>query len=94
MTPSINQIDKLQVNNIVYAPKESQVKEERQSLTSKLKRALILGNMNKQHVKLRFKNADGLHFETVATIWGLTENYVILKGARMIPIHSLTDIIL
>lgn len=88
----IQQIDKANVNNLVYNSPKIVNEEEKKVIMAKLNRALILGNLSKQHVTLKFQNAEGISFKTEATIWGLTQHYVILKGARMIPIHSITGV--
>lgn len=58
----------------------------------KLMRALQLGNLHKQHVHLRFKHENGETYETHATVWAVTERYVVLKGGVTIPIHSIYEI--
>lgn len=66
--------------------------QERDTRKRKLLKALTLGNIYKQHVKLRFKNAQNHILQTEATIWAITEFHVILKSHVMIPIRSITDV--
>ena len=94
MENKVQTIDKSNINILTYKKTDALYQSKDKSIRqAKLERALLLGNGNKQHVKIVFKNAEGLIFDTEATIWGLTENYVILKGARMIPIKSIIEII-
>ena len=53
-----------------------------------LQKALKLGNTYKSHVKLVFLNAQGETMSTVATVWAITERFVVLKSNMMIPITS------
>ena len=64
--------------------KESEVK----TLNGKLKRAIALGNLEHQKVRIYFKDDQGdKYVET--TIWGLTDNEIVLKKNVVIPIHRL-----
>jgi len=59
----------------------------------KLDRAMKLGNLFKETVKLKFRNRDG-HLEvSEAFVLTVTERYVILRGGLSIPIDSIYDII-
>ena len=58
----------------------------------KLERALKLGNLFKHHVEVIFINQHGERLKTTATIWAVTEAYVVLKGGKVIPINSICDI--
>ena len=58
-----------------------------------LDRALKLGNLYKRKVKIIFQNSLSHVLETEATIWAVTENYIMLKGGKIIPIRSIMDVI-
>ena len=57
-----------------------------------LMKSLTLGNLYKQHVHLSFKDKGGVILKTTATVWAVTESYVILKGGLHIPIKSISEI--
>lgn len=56
-----------------------------------LNRALILGNAYRRKVKIIFSTSDGLR-QVETTIWAVTEENVILKGGRLIPIKSVNKV--
>ncbi|MCB0401574.1 MAG: hypothetical protein KDD41_05785 [Flavobacteriales bacterium] len=61
---------------------------ERQKRVS---RAMTLGNTSKSKVKIVFEDAEGI--KTVeTTIWGVTDNNVILKRTTIIPINRIHQI--
>ena len=56
-----------------------------------LQRALVLGNLERQKVKIIFEDTMGI--KTVeTTIWGITDTQVILKQAILIPLQRIIDI--
>lgn len=65
---------------------------KRQERYQKLKKALVLGNVYKNHVRLLMINNAQQHIQTKATIWAVTEKYVTLKGGVIIPIGSIMDV--
>ena len=61
---------------------------ERQSLINK---AMTLGNTRKLKVKIVFEDAEGV--KTVdTTVWGVTDNNIILKQTTVIPIRRIHQI--
>lgn len=54
-----------------------------------LNRALILGNAYRRKIKLTFETTDGLK-QVETTIWAVTEQNVLLKGGKFIPIRAIT----
>ena len=66
-------------------------KQKERSL--KLHKALLLGNNYKTHVKILFRNKHYKLIYTEATIWAVTESYVILKSRVLIPIRSVVDVL-
>lgn len=86
-------IDKSQVYGIKYLKHDVlESPQDKEARKSALHKALTLGNLHKQHVRIRFKNANNQMLETKATIWALTENYVVLKSHMMIPIQSIMNV--
>ena len=56
-----------------------------------LERALTLGNLEHNKIKIVFEDADGLK-QVETTVWGVTDKRVILKQGVLIPIHRIHDI--
>ena len=84
-------VDNLQVlrfgqNDILLLP------EEERKLKEKLARGLSLGNLFKSHVNIDFLNSEKRKMKIKATIWAVTEKYVVLKKGVTIPIDSVVDI--
>ena len=95
MEPKINytEVDKNTVHAIKFSGEDVlKTKEERSIRDSQLARAQTLGNLDKHHVRIRFKNEAGEDLETTVTIWAVTKNHVVLKGENLIPIISITQI--
>lgn len=58
---------------------------------SNLERALKLGNLEHNKIKIVFEDADGLK-QVETTVWGVTDKRVILKLGVLIPIHRIHEI--
>ena len=56
-----------------------------------LERALKLGNLEHNKIKIIFEDMDGVK-QVETTVWGVTDKRVILKQGIMIPIHSIYEI--
>ena len=59
---------------------------------AELDRALILGNVDHNKVKILFIDNEGLK-SVETTIWAVTEQRVILKSGMAIPIHRITEVV-
>ncbi len=59
-----------------------------------LNRALRLGNGYKRSVLIQFETVAGEPMETEATIWAVTEKYIMLKGGAVIPIRAILNVVL
>ena len=57
-----------------------------------LNRALLLGNLYKHKVVIKFRTLEGLTKQIAASVWALGEEYVSLKGGLNIPIRSVEDV--
>lgn len=91
-TNAITKVDKSQLLNRNFNKKpELTVHVDRKNIDHKLQRALKLGNLHKTSVNLRFISDREL-LQTEATIWAVTENYVMLKGGVMIPVECIIDV--
>lgn len=60
--------------------------------TSNLERALKLGNLEHNKIKIIFEDSTGLK-QVETTVWGVTDKRVILKQGVVIPIHRVYEII-
>lgn len=56
-----------------------------------LERALKLGNLEHNKIKIVFEDTDGIK-QVETTVWGVTDKRVILKQGIMIPIHRIYEI--
>lgn len=56
-----------------------------------LQRALSLGNLEREKVKIFFMDDHGLK-KVETTIWGITDKSVILKQATIIPLKRIVSI--
>lgn len=56
-----------------------------------LKRASVLGNIDHTKMKIVFKDNEGIK-KVHTTVWGVTDKYVILKGASLLPLHRIIKV--
>ncbi len=92
---TVTRIDKSVISNILFRNREILESSEDISLRSQdLSRAMSLGNLFKEKVRIQFETSYGELMETEATIWSVTEKNVLLKGGLMIPIHSISKVTL
>lgn len=66
-------------------------KEEMKIRLSDLERALKLGNLEHNKIKIIFEDTDGIK-QVETTVWGVTDKRVILKQGIMIPIHRIYEV--
>ena len=87
-------VDKAEVAHLSFLKEEVLSIEADQMIRKhNLNRALRLGNGYKRSVLIQFENAVGEAIETEATIWAVTEKYIMLKGGAVIPIHAIFNVI-
>lgn len=91
---TITRIDKSQLASITFGKNYNSEEGSLSVLRYNLQRALRLGNLYKNHVRIQFYNESGHYMETEATIWAVTEKYVMIKGGTVIPIDSIVDVTL
>ncbi len=58
---------------------------------SELERALKLGNMEHNKIKIIFEDSEGIK-QVNTTVWGVTDKRVILKQGVVIPIHRILEV--
>lgn len=89
MTPEFEIIDKETIANLHFPATD--VLDDHQAILkreSELKRALSLGNL--EHTKIKIYFEDNISKKIVeTTIWGVTDNSIILKQGVGIPIHRI-----
>jgi len=66
-------------------------KDEIQIRHSSLERALKLGNLEHNKIKIVFEDSTGIK-QVETTVWGVTDKRVILKLGVLIPIHRIHEI--
>lgn len=74
-------------------PKEDVVigDNDREMLKSQLQRANTLGNIEHHKVKIYFEDAEGKKM-VYTTIWGMTEEFILLKQNVFIPIQRIVKL--
>lgn len=65
---------------------------EREERQKTLNSALKLGNNHKHKVRIHFMDIHEETHQVVASVWAVTEKYVVLKNNIMIPISSIVKI--
>lgn len=91
---TITRVDKSQLANMTFNTEVNAPKIDSSLLKYKLNRALTLGNLYKTSVRIQFTSQNDEFLETEATIWAVTEKYVMLKGGVMLPIDCIIDVIM
>ncbi len=89
---SVTKVDKSQLTNFSFGKNENQEEGTRSLLRYNLQRALTLGNLYKSHVLILFYDENGNYMETEATVWAVSEKYIMIKGGTVIPIDSIIDV--
>lgn len=65
--------------------------EEIKNRFSNLERALKLGNLEHNKIKIIFEDSEGVK-QVNTTVWGVTDKRVILKQGVVIPIHRIHEV--
>jgi hypothetical protein len=65
--------------------------DHRKIRSSNLERALKLGNLEHNKIKIVFEDNEGMK-QVETTVWGVTDKRVILKQGIVIPIHRIHDV--
>ena len=88
-----SRIEKELIGNLHFPSSEVlKSKEEIQRRRVAFERAVILGNVEKNKVRVIFEDAKGMQ-EVETTIWGVTDERVILKGGVTIPLKRIWEVI-
>ena len=89
---SITKVDKSQLSNISFGINGNYHEDSPSLLRHKLNRALALGNLYKIHALILFCDQYGNYIETEATVWAVSEKYIMIKGGTVIPISAIIDV--
>lgn len=89
---NIQVVEKEQIKFLKF-PKDDVLKEKRdkQDRSINLNRALYLGNLEQEKVRITFQDDTGLK-RVETTIWGVTDTSVILKRAAIIPLARIVSV--
>lgn len=83
-------IDKEAIQQLTFSHTEPEVQNPLE-VQRQLTKAMILGNSHKHKVKLIFDSDGGLKM-VETTIWGLSDQRVILKKGLSIPIDNIIEV--
>ena len=88
----IETVQKEHIKSLQF-PKEELLasKLDRDQRCTNLKRALALGNLEQEKVKIVFIDNEG-YKRVETTIWGVTNKNVILKEATLIPLSRIISV--
>lgn len=91
-TPATDYVAKENISQLIFPKNDVLIDEikiiERQK---RVERAMTLGNTRKSKVRIVFEDVEGI--KTVeTTIWGVTDNNIILKKTTVIPIRRIHEI--
>ena len=86
-------IEKEDIPQLKFSKQEAlQTSKERHLRSFYLNRALQLGNLLKNKVKIYFKNHKDHLLQVHTTIWAVTTDFVVLKQGITIPKHRIVYI--
>jgi len=89
---SVLKVDKSRLAEISFGRYDFHESGLSSRLRYKLQRAVLLGNLYKCHSIIQFHDEQGRYMETEATVWAVTENYIMIKGGIVIPVHAIIDV--
>lgn len=91
---NITHIEKEEINNLHFAHDEVLLdKKEKVVRNRNLNRGLILGNAFHTKVRIIFETNETL-FQVETTIWGLGQDFVLLKQGTFIPRQRIHKVII
>lgn len=91
---TFEEISKEQVSALSYPAGDVLMDQElRKNRLRALHQATSLGNLERGKVRIRFVTADGPK-EVFTTIWHHSDEHVVLKGGKAIPVRSIVEVVL
>lgn len=90
---TIHSISKEELHTIHFCRHEVlRDSSERKWRLYNLQRALILGNTEHSHANITFQDEEGDLYKVQATIWCVSEKFIMLKGGKFIPINAIEKV--
>lgn len=85
-------IEKEEVSSLAF-PADEVLRKEREIVerNEQMKKAIALGNLEHQKVKIYFEDAQGCKC-VHTTIWAVTDKAIVLKQNSVIPIHRIVKL--
>lgn len=88
----VQTVEKEQIKFLKFPKKEVlQKKTDQVSRKVDLRRALALGNLEHEKVKIVFVDEQG-YKRVETTVWGITDKSVILKQSTVIPLQRIVSV--
>lgn len=82
-------VEKESISNLKFPEHEVLIDvNEKKIRMANLDRAMKLGNLEHNKIKIIFEDTEGIK-QVETTVWGVTDNRVILKQGVVIPIHRI-----
>lgn len=92
LNSNIENVEKEQIKFFKFPKKDVlDVKGDKLNRSIDLRRALYLGNLERQKVKIIFADDNGFK-KVETTIWGVTDKSVILKQSTLIPLQRIISV--
>jgi uncharacterized protein (UPF0248 family) len=89
MDTTFEKVEKEFVKELVFPEEDVLTSQElKKSRSKELDRALALGNLEHSKIKIYFEDSTSKKVVDT-TVWGVTDNRVILKQGNVIPIHRI-----
>lgn len=93
-TNKVENIDKERIGSLHFKSMDELMDEkDKLQRAIDLKIAEKLGNTHKGKAKIYFNSEEG-EFRVETTVWAATEKYIALKGGVLIPIRSISRVLL
>jgi 3-deoxy-D-arabino-heptulosonate 7-phosphate (DAHP) synthase len=90
--PNAHLVEKEEVNGYEFLP-ANKASKETEEIRKILFDAMMLGNSHHHKVHVAFNTAEGQK-QVYTTIWATTDNFIILKGGKYIPINAIEKVAL
>lgn len=91
-TNKVVSIEKENINGLKFPDSEVlKSQDDIKMRLSNLERALKLGNLEHNKIKIVFEDSDSLK-QVETTVWGITDKRVILKQGLVIPIQRIHEV--
>ena len=85
-------VEKENINGLKFPETEVLLSADHKKMRmANLERALTLGNLEHNKIKIVFEDSEGLK-QVETTVWGVTDKRVILKQGVVIPIHRIHEV--